>query len=208
MTSMIRIPGIILSSLLLLSCGGDELPKNLGGISAIGDSKLRVYVVVVDSLRDDEVGPQTPSLLALREDAVVYEGARAILPAVTLANHVSMMTGVLPNKHGMISNAYFDGTDDVSMGDPALMDVDHLFTRFQNERPDVQTAAVLSWLPIFHVFKDEGTGCEPGKQCAADFHWEPSPADPSPSDSARDIVTMEAFLAGWARPRPRHSSPL
>src|SRR5687768_8436516 len=54
---------------------------------------LRVYVIVVDSLRPQEVSLATPTLNELKSGGTWYEQARAVFPAETVPNHAAMMTG-------------------------------------------------------------------------------------------------------------------
>ena len=48
-----------------------------------------------------------PTLSSLRARGNWYEQARAVFPAETLPNHVAMMTGVRPQRNGVIGNQYW-----------------------------------------------------------------------------------------------------
>src|SRR5688572_11188563 len=74
-----------------------------------GERPLRVYVVVVDGLRPQEVGPLTPALEGLKAAGTWYEQARAVFPGETLPNHAAMATGVLPQRNGIIANQFDRG---------------------------------------------------------------------------------------------------
>lgn len=75
-----------------------------------------VIVISVDTLRADRLpvygyaGVETPAIDALRRDSVLFENAYAHVP-LTLPSHVSLLTGLLPQEHGVRNNiGYpFDG---------------------------------------------------------------------------------------------------
>ena len=66
--------------------------------------------MVIDTLRADHLsvygyrGVETPALLALAKDAVVFENAVAQVP-LTLPSHATVFTGLLPFQHGVRDNA-------------------------------------------------------------------------------------------------------
>ena len=52
---------------------------------------------------------KAPNVARLIETGVAYgHGAMAGLPTVTLANHTSVLTGLMPGHHGVLHNAWFD----------------------------------------------------------------------------------------------------
>ncbi|RMD96117.1 MAG: alkaline phosphatase family protein, partial [Calditrichaeota bacterium] len=55
-------------------------------------------------------GVSLPTLTALMRRGVYATGMQSIYPSITYPAHASMVTGVVPRKHGIYSNAYyFDG---------------------------------------------------------------------------------------------------
>ncbi len=76
-----------------------------------------IILISVDTLRSDHLPAygyakgSTPNIDALRRDAVLYERAYSHAP-LTLPSHLSMMTGLLPNEHGVRNNIgyRFDAT--------------------------------------------------------------------------------------------------
>lgn len=75
----------------------------------------RVVLVTVDGLMPesylspDAHGLQVPTLRRfVREGAYGQQGAQSVLPSVTYPSHTSIATGVLPAKHGIVSNRPFD----------------------------------------------------------------------------------------------------
>ena len=84
--------------LLLFACSQAEPP-----------SRPPIVLISVDTLRSDRLPMYgyakgaTPHLDALRRDAVLYERAYSHAP-LTLPSHVSMLTGLQPNEHGVRNN--------------------------------------------------------------------------------------------------------
>ena len=75
-----------------------------------------VILISIDTLRADRLPAygyakvETPSIDALRRDAILYENAYSHCP-LTLPSHLSMLTGLLPAEHGVRTNLgyRFDG---------------------------------------------------------------------------------------------------
>jgi choline-sulfatase len=68
-----------------------------------------IVVISVDTLRSDHLpaygyqGVETPAIDAFRQDAILFERAYSHTP-LTLPSHVSLLTGVLPTRHGVRDN--------------------------------------------------------------------------------------------------------
>ncbi|HTR03958.1 MAG TPA: ectonucleotide pyrophosphatase/phosphodiesterase [Thermoanaerobaculia bacterium] len=60
------------------------------------------------SVRADELGLKVPNLRRLMREGVWAEGVVGVLPTVTYPSHTTLITGVLPNVHGIVSNHQFD----------------------------------------------------------------------------------------------------
>lgn len=114
--------------------------------------KTRVYVLALDGLRPDEVA-EMPFLSSLAAAGTQYTEARAVMVAETIPNHVAMVTGVYPDKNGIVANNFpVPGTDQVlEAGDPALLTADSVFTLVADQCPDLVTAAVTSKDYLFTV---------------------------------------------------------
>ena len=75
-----------------------------------------VFLISIDGLRADyllradELGVSIPNLRSLMANGVLAEGAHTVTPAVTYPAHTSMITGVVPNRHGILYNGKFDPT--------------------------------------------------------------------------------------------------
>ncbi|MCC7341430.1 MAG: alkaline phosphatase family protein [Bryobacterales bacterium] len=67
-----------------------------------------VVVLVIDGLRPDSVTPDLmPHLHRLKMQGVWYTKAHSVFPTVTRVNATSIVTGMLPRRHGIVSNALY-----------------------------------------------------------------------------------------------------
>ena len=182
---------------------GLRAPEQAGAQAQPGP--LRVYVIVLDGLKPAEVGALMPNFNALRAGGTWYEQARAVFPSETLPNHVAMMTGVQPNRNGIIGNQYWHPNEFSAsayyMEEPELLEADTLTTRLENTCGAISTATVQSKTYLHGVFRGETpTPGDPNPQREADFHWTPSPIIPV-SNHAPDASTMSAFRT-WISSQP------
>ncbi len=73
-----------------------------------------VLMISIDGMRADDItqadahGLAIPVLRALAADGVHAAGVHGVLPTVTYPSHTTMITGVYPAKHGIVSNTTFD----------------------------------------------------------------------------------------------------
>ncbi len=111
-----RVPAVahrLVALALLLcaaaSCGRQATPP---AWRAAGYRGSNVLLVTIDTLRRDRLGAYgnpnhlTPVLDALAAEGVRYTQARAHVP-MTLPSHTSILTGVLPPRHGVRNNVMF-----------------------------------------------------------------------------------------------------
>jgi len=95
-------------TLLVGGCGAPNERRGAG--TADSSSEVaNLLLIVVDTLRDDHVGPVggatlTPSLDVLAENGIRLHRAYAHIPA-TGPSHASIFTGLLPPTHGVKRNA-------------------------------------------------------------------------------------------------------
>ena len=144
----------------------------------------RVYVLVVDGCRPDEVtATLTPRLAALRAEGTSFPRARSLPVMETIPNHVMMMTGVRPDRSGVPANSVYDRTEQ------SVRDLDRpTDLRFPTvlERLNAQgctTGTVLSKEYLYGIFGTRAT-----------YRWEPAPVVPV-SGHAPDQFTMDAAIA-------------
>lgn len=143
----------------------------------------RVYVLVVDGCRPDEINRTlTPNLAALRNGGRNLPRARSLPVMETVPNHVMMMTGVRPHRSGVPANSIYD---------PVAREVRYLDRpkdlRFPTvisrlNRAGYTTGTVLSKEYLYGIFGERAT-----------HRWEPAPIVPV-SGHAPDVFTMQAAL--------------
>lgn len=183
-------PGTSRRTVLRLAGGAGAsvvLSVAAGGIPALAAGRRprqRVYVIVTDGLRPDEISAAvTPNLLALRSAGTWYPRARSLPVMETIPNHVMMMTGVRPDRSGVPANSVYDRSI------RAVRDLDRpTDLRFPTilERLNAAgrtTGTVLSKTYLYGIFGARAT-----------YRWEPSPTLPL-TNHAPDAVTMDALLA-------------
>jgi predicted AlkP superfamily pyrophosphatase or phosphodiesterase len=61
-----------------------------------------------DILQADKRGLKVPNLRALVADGAYASGVTGVLPTLTYPSHVTLLTGVSPGRHGIVSNLSFD----------------------------------------------------------------------------------------------------
>lgn len=152
--------------------------------SATPRSATRVYVLVTDGLRPDEItAERTPNLHRLRSEGAWFPNARSLPIMETLPNHVMMMTGVRPDRNGVPANKIYDS----SLGEVRDMDrASDITAPTVIERLNARgltTGTVLSKDYLYGIFGDRAT-----------YRWEPSPLMPI-TDHAPDEYTYEALVA-------------
>jgi predicted AlkP superfamily pyrophosphatase or phosphodiesterase len=59
-------------------------------------------------LQPDRLGLAVPNLRALVREGCWARGARSVVPSITFPAHTSMITGMNPSRHGVLSNEVFD----------------------------------------------------------------------------------------------------
>ncbi len=144
----------------------------------------RVYVLVVDGLRPDEITPATtPTLYRLREQGTAFPAARSLPVMETLPNHVMMITGMRPDRTGVPANSVYDP----ELGEARTLDrADDLRAPTVLERlagQGLTTASVLSKEYLYGIVGERAT-----------VRWEPFPVVPI-SDHAPDLATITALTA-------------
>jgi len=98
---------------MLAQCAG-EPPREEGGkreepVAATPVAGAPIVLISIDTLRSDHLPVYgyadlaTPAIDALRRDGILYERAYCHAP-LTLPSHVSLLTGLLPDVHGIRDN--------------------------------------------------------------------------------------------------------
>jgi hypothetical protein len=179
----------------------------------LGNQKLTVVVVVVDSLMVSDIGLQTPVLTSLIEQGTFYPESRAVFSAETIPNHVAMMTGVYPARNGIPANKFLDFSQEnpvrTDLSIPEEMTAHTLFTWIRRQcvdqgvHPDIRTGATQSKKYLFEIF--EGDAANPDRanrnpnvfNVQPDSYWNPQDSPfyiDSPDEHTPDIPTMNQAL--------------
>ncbi len=97
---------ILISITLLLGlCGGELAAKKLP------PRKPLTVLISIDGFKPDYLKRGiTPNLSALAQRGAVAEGMTPSFPSVTFPNHITLVTGVVPDKHGVVNNIMQDPT--------------------------------------------------------------------------------------------------
>jgi ectonucleotide pyrophosphatase/phosphodiesterase family member 5 len=140
--------------------GGVALSWTAGGVwarpAAAAGGHVRVYQVVVDGLRADEV-ERMPTLARLAGEGTYYPEARAHMVAETTTNHLSMLTGMLPDRHGMPGNSVPRLGRRIS-DDRRYVKADSILTIARRQAPDLRTATIGSKTYVAELAKHDRTG--------------------------------------------------
>ncbi|WP_116044491.1 alkaline phosphatase family protein [Amycolatopsis palatopharyngis] len=145
---------------------------------------LRVYVLVVDGCRPDEIGPlRTPNLLSLRDGGTHFPAARSLPVMETIPNHTMMMSGIRPNRSGVPANSVYDRAEARirTLDRPSDLRAPTLLERLR-ESGHV-TGSVLSKTYLYGIFGER-----------ASVRWEPFPIVPV-SEHAPDLATTDALIS-------------
>jgi ectonucleotide pyrophosphatase/phosphodiesterase family member 5 len=150
-----------------------------------GGGSVRVYVVVVDGLRPDEVDPvRTPQLAELAAAGTYYPQSRSQMIPETTPNHVSMLTGMRTGRHGMPGNAVPFVDSNVGF-QPRYLQADSIFTLARRQAPDLLTASVTAKTYLVSVQTHDRTGDGDEDASSTNRVSTAIPVD----ESARDVET-------------------
>jgi hypothetical protein len=134
-----------------------SLPSGVWAQRARADEDaVRVYVIVIDGLRPDQL-ERMPTVAELAREGTFWPEARAQMVAETTPNHISMLTGMLVDRHGMPGNAV-PGLDQRVSDDRRYLKADTVFTLAARQGPDLVTAAATSKDYIVESTKADRTG--------------------------------------------------
>ncbi len=138
---------------LLASLGAAPAGAQQVAEEAPSADPVSVVLLVIDGLRPDEVVLMR-QVSELAEQGTYYPQGRAQMVAETTPNHVSMITGMRSDRHGMPGNdvAFLD--DNIGL-EPRYLQADTVFTLARRQVPDLVTVAVTSKTYIVAVSKHD-----------------------------------------------------
>ena len=102
---------IAVAILVNVHCGSDSEPQ-----------RPDILLITIDTLRADSLEPYgatdtlTPNIEALADQGVVYEAATTPMP-LTRPAHASILTGLYPDQHGVLTNHQVLPEDDVTLAE-------------------------------------------------------------------------------------------
>ena len=118
---MITLRCLILAGLLLsppVLAGADEgspLDHHLADLSSDGinraDQQKKPYVILIslDGFRADYLDRfDLPNFRELMNHGVRAQGLMPVFPSITRPNHYSIVTGLYPERHGIVGNVFYD----------------------------------------------------------------------------------------------------
>jgi predicted AlkP superfamily pyrophosphatase or phosphodiesterase len=172
-------------------------------------ARAHVYLVIVDGLDPRWATPALmPRLFELlareRAQSSFFPAARAVMPARTNPNHVTLLTGVHPDVHGITGNAWWSrvpGARPAKLEDAALIEIETLFTVAETSAPELVTMGVFGKPKLARLF-----AAVPGRQRAPDLLWSagdlpPERRDPA-SGYASDADTVGAAIGAATEKEP------
>src|SRR4051794_16525915 len=103
---MIRCFAFVTTLVLIVSA-----PARLQGEGSLKPSDRTVVIISVDGLAADYMDDpkaEMPTIRALAAQGARAASMKAVTPTVTWPNHTTLVTGVMPAKHGVLGNNYLD----------------------------------------------------------------------------------------------------
>lgn len=156
-----------LLALLLTACS-TESPQLASDEQIEPKPVKKVLLIGLDGIRTDVLArADTPNIDALIEGGAFSDRAVTRPPTVSGPGWSSMLIGVWADKHGVLGNDFTDNNYD---------EYPDFLTRIEQVAPDLQTFAVIDWLPLGG---DDSGG-------------------PLISDSVDTLVAMDGYEGGFA----------
>src|SRR5579871_2773433 len=78
------------------------------------NAQSHVLMISVDGMKPeyvtkaDEHGLKVPNMRKIMQQGAYAEGVMGVVPTVTYPSHTTLVTGVWPEKHGILNNPTFD----------------------------------------------------------------------------------------------------
>lgn len=143
-SSRFASPAVALA-LLVAACTGGERPTpegtpDAGRAPAVGALVPKVLLIGIDGVRPDVLAEvSTPHIDALAATGAYTGTARTGMPSVSGPSWSSMLTGVWPEKHGVVDNDFTGKRYDL---------YPDFLTRIERVRPELATFVVVDWEPL------------------------------------------------------------
>ena len=129
--------------------GCDQAPAKSPDPAALENRKPKVLLIGIDGVRPDVLAEvSTPNIDALKKKGAFTDQTRTTVPSVSGPSWSSMLTGVWPDKHGVIDNQ-FDGRRYDKYPD--------FLSRIEFLKPEMSTFAAVDWLPLMQIGGEAST---------------------------------------------------
>lgn len=103
---LFSLPALLLSATLLAACATVPHPQ---AVSATQAEPYTLLLVSLDGVHpDDLTRGDTPHLARLAAEGVQAEGVVPSYPTLTFPNHYTLVTGLRPDRHGIVHNTMSD----------------------------------------------------------------------------------------------------
>jgi arylsulfatase A-like enzyme len=142
---------IAVAILVNVHCGSDRVPQ-----------RPDILLITIDTLRADSLEPYgatdtlTPNIAALADQGVVYEAATTPMP-LTRPAHASILTGLYPDQHGVLTNHQILPEDRVTLAE-ILLDAGYQTAGFTGIRFLNQRSGLAQGFIEFAAPKDKTEG--------------------------------------------------
>jgi predicted AlkP superfamily pyrophosphatase or phosphodiesterase len=112
----------------------------VGCADSAPERERKVLFIGIDGVRPDALAlAETPNLDSLIARGSFSPAAQTVIPSFSGPGWSSMLTGVFPDKHNVVTNLFLD---------PDYERFPHFFTRLKEARPELVTASIVHWSPI------------------------------------------------------------
>jgi predicted AlkP superfamily pyrophosphatase or phosphodiesterase len=137
---------VVACAALAVFAGGCRYDAEAGREAAVEPRTSKVLLIGIDGVRPDVLAEvATPELDGLVADGFIVIDARTTTPSVSGPAWSSMLTGVWPEKHGVMDNEFVGKRYDL---------FPDFLTRAERTRSEFGTAAIVDWLPLIRA--DDG----------------------------------------------------
>ena len=188
----------LLTSLLLavvLCCSGcaTTQPAATTPATTAGDAQPLVILVSIDGFRPDYLQRHdTPALNALAADGVRAQAMKPSFPTLTFPNHYTLVTGLRPDRHGIVHNDLEDS----------------MLGRFESKKASGRDGRFWGGEPIWVAARRAGlktaTMFWPGSEAeiagTRPDHWRPFDGKLTPDQRVAEVLAWLDLPAG-ERPR-------
>ena len=108
------LPALLVLSILITACSTKDVKvayfSNLKDNAAVHKNKPYVILISIDGYRHDYAKLWEPSgpAYAIENGAQASKGLEPPFPSKTFTAHWSLITGLHPDKHGIVGNTFYD----------------------------------------------------------------------------------------------------